>query len=435
MELKRILARDSRSANEKAIQLYGRDVMIVSSQRVDNQIELVVAIESPQTEAPAAESTENLVKGPKGPGSPAKSFGQVFKVAQSPEPQMESDPVELAGVRPIDDVTPSGAYEFKRSQEIVSLLRQEIATLREDLLLSVRTRMIAAGSPLSAAGQALMDNLGEAGMPASMQLLLGSGLEQVENTQDGLAFVAKTLHKTMKRAHCPVPGTGWHAVVGPTGAGKTSMVARLAYAAACSHGAEQQALISFDDGRAGAWAQMQVLASQAGVNCYRAQDVQSLKTLLDDLGPKRTVWVDTAGVNFPAAAKALADLGIALHAVLPVDATLTHAQKLLQNKELKLRSLMLTKVDEAIPSWAMIKGLCDSQLPVSCMATHAGIQTALLPYDPQLLIDGALASAGLVLGMASPEKPRTKTVRRSKAPPKATLAKKPRKVATKAVHG
>ena len=56
MELKRILARDSRSANEKAIQLYGNDVLIISSQRLDNQIELIVATEVDPAVSPAAHS-------------------------------------------------------------------------------------------------------------------------------------------------------------------------------------------------------------------------------------------------------------------------------------------------------------------------------------------------------------------------------------------
>ena len=46
MELKRIIARDSRAANDKAIQLYGPDVLVISSQRVDNQTELIVAIDT-----------------------------------------------------------------------------------------------------------------------------------------------------------------------------------------------------------------------------------------------------------------------------------------------------------------------------------------------------------------------------------------------------
>ena len=59
MELKRILARDSRAANEKAIQLYGKDVLIISSQRLDNQTELIVAVDlDAKSEAAAAESVK-----------------------------------------------------------------------------------------------------------------------------------------------------------------------------------------------------------------------------------------------------------------------------------------------------------------------------------------------------------------------------------------
>ena len=45
MELKRILARDTRTATEKAIALYGSDVLIVANQRVGGQTELVLAID------------------------------------------------------------------------------------------------------------------------------------------------------------------------------------------------------------------------------------------------------------------------------------------------------------------------------------------------------------------------------------------------------
>ena len=45
MELKRILARDTRSATERAISLYGPDVLIIANHRVGGQTELVVAVE------------------------------------------------------------------------------------------------------------------------------------------------------------------------------------------------------------------------------------------------------------------------------------------------------------------------------------------------------------------------------------------------------
>ena len=45
MELKRVLAADSRAAKEKAISLYGRDALILSNDRVNGQVELIVAVD------------------------------------------------------------------------------------------------------------------------------------------------------------------------------------------------------------------------------------------------------------------------------------------------------------------------------------------------------------------------------------------------------
>jgi hypothetical protein len=61
------------------------------------------------------------------------------------------------------------------------------------------------------------------------------------------------------------------------------------------------------------------------------------------------------------------------HAVLPVDATVTSVQKILQNSALSWSSLMLSKVDEAAYPWALIKGLSEQPLGVSCVAGSSRI--------------------------------------------------------------
>jgi flagellar biosynthesis GTPase FlhF len=55
MELKRILARDTRSATEQAMALYGKDVLIISNHRVGGQTELVIALEVETVEMEAGE--------------------------------------------------------------------------------------------------------------------------------------------------------------------------------------------------------------------------------------------------------------------------------------------------------------------------------------------------------------------------------------------
>jgi hypothetical protein len=170
------------------------------------------------------------------------------------------------------------------------------------------------------------------------------------------------------------------------------MVGRLALAAALAHGAEQQAMVSFADQRPGAWAQMQLLAAQSGVACYRAANSDMLQTLLEDLEGK-TVWIDTCGTDFLAQAELLIKRHpkVLRHAVLPVDATVTSVQKILQNSNVAWSSLMLSKVDEAAYPWALIKGLSEQSLSVSCMAGDSRIVQAAIPFDADLLVKLALA--------------------------------------------
>lgn len=170
------------------------------------------------------------------------------------------------------------------------------------------------------------------------------------------------------------------------------MVGRLAYAAAQKQGVERQVMVSFADHRPGAWAQMQLLASQSGVSCFRASDVAMLATLLDELQGK-TVWIDTCGADFGAQADLLRQHcpQVLRHAVLPVDATVTSVHKILDNSTASWTSLMLSKVDEAAHPWPLVKGLTENNLPVSWMAGDSQIAVPAQAFDPFHLVRIALA--------------------------------------------
>ena len=76
--------------------------------------------------------------------------------------------------------------------------------------------------------------------------------------------------------------------------------------------------------------------------------------------------------------------------MLPVDATVTSVQKILQNSALNWSSLMLSKVDEAAYPWALIKGLSEQSLGVSCMAGSTRMEQAAQPFDAARLVQLAL---------------------------------------------
>jgi flagellar biosynthesis GTPase FlhF len=63
MQLKRILAKDSRTAMDLAMARYGKDVLVVSSQSVAGQIELVVALDVAPQPAPAPGSGKPCAPG------------------------------------------------------------------------------------------------------------------------------------------------------------------------------------------------------------------------------------------------------------------------------------------------------------------------------------------------------------------------------------
>jgi flagellar biosynthesis GTPase FlhF len=408
MELKRILARDSRSANEKAIQLYGSDVLIISSQRLDNQTELIVAVDLDTTpEAPMAEPLKAAVPSQEEPVAPFVPFSKLFQSASAfaPLPPEESlsevpQPLEVAVAAPqlavpmsevIPQVQAQQQHEGQRSQEIVELLRLEMAALRKEFSLSRQMMPWQDGLRLSPAIEQLSLAMSEVGMPAGLRALLTDSIQELESVQEAWPVMQTLLVGALNRPAMTPPESGVHALCGPSGSGKTSMVGRLAYAAAMVHGAETQVMISFADQRPGAWAQMQLLAAQSGVACFRAANSDMLRALLQELEGK-TVWIDTCGTDFAAQAERLQNEHpkVLRHAVLPVDATVTSVQKILQNSALNWSSLMLSKVDEAAYPWALIKGLSEQSLGVSCMAGSSRIEQAPESFDVARLVQLAL---------------------------------------------
>lgn len=235
--------------------------------------------------------------------------------------------------------------------------------------------------------------------------------------------VHKTLTTAIHRRKAPWPQKGVHALVGPSGAGKSLMVARMAMAAAARIPVENMAIISLADTKAGAWSQLQVLAAQSGVTCYRATDTAGLEVLLQDLSHLQVIWIDTPGTDFLSQASQLqaTAAGVSLHAVLPLDATVTNVRKIFESSEMNWSSVMLTKLDEAAHPWPVLKALCDRPLAVSAVGASHLARTEPQAFEAQTIVD--LAMEGL--------RPQGMTVVEPvKKPRRRTSASK-----TKAVHG
>ena len=90
---------------------------------------------------------------------------------------------------------------------------------------------------------------------------------------------------------------GIFALVGPTGAGKTTTIAKLAARWSMRHGSEDLALVSTDSYRIGAREQLMTYARILGATMHAPNSGRELARVLDRLKSKRLVLIDTAGMG------------------------------------------------------------------------------------------------------------------------------------------
>ncbi len=87
------------------------------------------------------------------------------------------------------------------------------------------------------------------------------------------------------------------ALVGPTGVGKTTTIAKLAAGFAQVHGSDQVALISTDTFRIAGFEQLATYGKIIGCQVSLAKDNHSLDILLQQFSKKKLILIDTAGMG------------------------------------------------------------------------------------------------------------------------------------------
>ena len=395
MELKRILARDARTANEKAMAQYGPDVLIISSSQVNDLTELIVAVDIPPLSLEEAEPylkkefVEEPAQQPKG------KFDVLLGQTIEQNKRMALERTATKAAKPIVEVAPvaepikikaagkttankkanpkeqevqaAEEHDTLRGREIVALVREELASLRREFKLSQQMSAWQGNMPLPPAVVPLRDALNEAPIPVALRALLVDSIKDHDNMADAMGALSRQLSHAVEQEQLAAPLSGVHVLAGPSGAGKSMMVARLAQAAAMAHGCEKVMVISFQDQRAGAWNQTQLLSAQSGVDCFRATSAQTLKLLLEEHEGRQLILIDTPGVQMDERLMDIRQLNVQVHchAVIPVDASAATIRRVFENADNVWHSLMLSKLDESTQPWALLQFLTDKTVSVS----------------------------------------------------------------------
>ena len=151
----------------------------------------------------------------------------------------------------------------------------------------------------SPARAAMMQMLLDSGFsPALMRELVGAVQE------DATAAVARKLVTAEIQRRLPVTTHealveqgGVFALIGPTGVGKTTTVAKLAARCVVRHGANSLALLTTDSYRIAAHDQLRIYGRILNVPVHAVKDGDDLKSTLLQLRDKRAVLIDTVGMS------------------------------------------------------------------------------------------------------------------------------------------
>jgi flagellar biosynthesis protein FlhF len=90
---------------------------------------------------------------------------------------------------------------------------------------------------------------------------------------------------------------GIYALVGPTGVGKTTTIAKLAARAVLKHGANKVAMITTDSYRIGAQDQLRIYGRILGAPVFAVRDENDLALTLLDHADKHLILIDTMGMS------------------------------------------------------------------------------------------------------------------------------------------
>ncbi|MBU1619137.1 MAG: flagellar biosynthesis protein FlhF [Gammaproteobacteria bacterium] len=421
MKIKRFVAKDMRTALTEVKEFLGPDAIILSNKKVAGGVEIVAAIDpeaapvkaAPEAKAaaqPAAGARLNIKVDDEPEQVPADSLqallarqiskqpaaaqaisankmaaaktaaatNALFSVANSAAPDVERQSSGAAAVN-LNELTRYQEQQAKLMQKQFDAMRNEMSSMKQLLQHQVSGLMwqdLARREPVRAM---VIEKLLDLGLsePVADQIacFMPEDISDAEAWDSALELLTGQLITTnddiMRRG-------GVVALVGPTGVGKTTTVAKLAAQFAKRHGADQVALITTDSFRIGAYEQLATFGRIIGCPVKQVKDSEELAMLLNQLQTRKLILIDTAGMSQRDVrlAEKLASLvhnsrvKIKSYLVLSATSQARVMQETVEHfKRIPLAGCIFTKLDECLSLGEIINVAIQNALPVSYL-TH-----------------------------------------------------------------
>jgi flagellar biosynthesis protein FlhF len=372
MKIKHYRAADMRQALRQVREAQGPDAVILSSRRIANGVEVVAAVDyDVEVEASVAASDHAR------PEARIPTAAEYAALAQRFEGSQDR--------HQISDL-PADANEELRA--LRRMLETQLATLawndltrRAPIQTELLRQLTVLGLAHDLAGELVSQ------LPQRMEL--------AEAQRLSLALMSRRIETVGERW---MESGGLVALVGPTGVGKTTLIAKLAARWVLRHGARDIAIVSTDSIRIGAQEQVHTLGRLLGVPAYSIDGAAELAELLDHVGERRLVLIDSAGLSQrdPRLASELETLAKAserLETSLVLSAAAQAGaieQSLERFAAARPTTCCVTKLDEATSLGGTLSALIRTKLPLAYLSDGQQIPEDLSPARSHQLIARAV---------------------------------------------
>ncbi|MGB5489718.1 MAG: flagellar biosynthesis protein FlhF [Woeseiaceae bacterium] len=358
MKIKRYLDKDMRHVLRRVREDQGPDAVILSNRRVDDGIEVIAAIDY----------DEALVRQAMGVPADTKDSLDTDILAQFAEDDVASPiqaPVEIVSSELVQQ--PIGDHAVQQLHSELSSMRELLETQLSGLVWKDASRRF----PLRAQ---ILRNLSLLGVAPDISNMIVDRIGPADDVKNLWSAPLTELAQTLPVVDDELLQRGGTiALIGPTGVGKTTTIAKIASRFAMDTWSDEIPLVSADSYRIGAKEHLKAFANIIGAKVYSASSFDELSETLTRLKDKKLILIDTEGRS-----QRDRDLSSRLAAYgrnadrvsfyLTLSAATQEAaldETIREFSKVPLKGCIVTKIDEAAQLGCVMSALIRNDLPAA----------------------------------------------------------------------
>jgi flagellar biosynthesis protein FlhF len=419
MKIRRFYGKDMREALKQVKDELGGDAVIMSNKKHADGIEIVAAYDKEpdaqllpnkaelKSQVNLSKKTPTLseIIGDSGPDSlkallekqsQSASASQIQdeKLVTKTQPQLYSG----GSVNAQQDNQQNNQQNYQQ-QHAIKEMRQELSSLRNILQFQVSGLIEQEKNRKHPLHGYLLQRLQQMGISDALAEEVVSYAPEAADERQSWLFLLKLLANRLQTKHDDILSQpGVIALMGPTGTGKTTTIAKLAAQASQKFGVEQVAIITLDNYRIGAYEQIATYGKIIGCSVKQAQNSNELSDLLYQFRNKRLVLVDTAGfsqkdirlIKQLDTMKQNTCANIRNYLVMQANCQYRVMQQTVNEyRQISLQGCILTKLDECYSLGEVISVAIENKLQICYLADGQRVPEDLQSASTKFLITSA----------------------------------------------